>query len=261
VPEVVNSIGMRLALIPPGRFRMGSPPTEKDREAEEVPHEVQITGPFYLGVCQVTQRQWKAVMGGNPSSFCAVGGGRNKVRGLDTDDFPVEQTSWDDVQEFLTRLAARPQEAEAGRTYRLPTEAEWEYACRAGTTTPFHFGDDLLPTQATFEATPSPGAKTRRSLLRRPTPVGSYRPNAFGLFDVHGNVWEWCSDWYDKHFYSKSEPADPRGPEASTGLRVLRGGSWQMNPALCRAAKRVRNDPGHRSNVYGFRVACDVRRP
>ena len=132
VPEAVNSIGMRLALIPPGRFRMGSPSGENERGGDEEAHEVELTRPFYLGVFPVTQGQWLGVMGGNPSYFCAAGEGKEAVKGLDTGDFPVEQVSWEDAQAFLRKLAALPQEKEAGWSYRLPSEAEWEYACRGG---------------------------------------------------------------------------------------------------------------------------------
>src|SRR5262249_26582368 len=159
-----------------------------DREAEddERPrHQVEISRDFYLGAYEVTQRQWKAVMGGNPSYFCKEGRGRLLVQGTDTSDFPVEQVSWKDAFTFLDRLSGVPAEKKAGRVYRLPTEAEWEYACRAGDAgRQFHFGDSLTTKQA----------NTLEARLQRTCKVGSYAPNAWGLYDMHGNVWEWCQD-------------------------------------------------------------------
>jgi formylglycine-generating enzyme required for sulfatase activity len=260
VPEVVNSIGMRLALIPPGRFRMGSPSGENGRGGDEKAHEVELTRPFYLGVFPVTQGQWQRVMGTNPSYFCATGGGREAVKGLDTGDFPVEQVSWEDAQAFLANLAARPEEKEKGWGYRMPSEAEWEYACRGGASSsaPFCCGESLSSAQANFNGAHPCGGAEEGPTLGRTCPVGSYRPNAWGLFDLHGNVFEWCKDWYAEDYYGKSPAQDPTGPPDGSD-RVLRGGSWLNRGQLCRAARRYGNAPAFRYDNLGFRVAAVPR--
>src|SRR5262249_31361738 len=190
-PRLTNSLGMELVRIPAGKFRMGSLPSEPGRGDDEDEHEVEITRPFYLGAYEVTQAQYEKIMGHNPSWFHADGGGGRGSAGLDTAVFPVEYVRWSDAVEFCKRLSARPEERRLRRTYRLPTEAEWEYACRAGTTAPFHHGPTLDAAQANFD-----GAG-----LKRTARVGSYSPNACGLYDMHGNVWEWCADWYEADFY------------------------------------------------------------
>jgi uncharacterized protein (TIGR02996 family) len=258
VPEVVNSIGMRLALIPPGRFRMGSPPSEKERGSDEEAHEVELTRPFYLGVFPVTQSQWLRVMGYNPSYFCVTGGGEDQVAGLDTSDFPVEHVSWEEAQAFLAKLAALPAEEGAGWLYRLPTEAEWEYTCRGGTSTPFCFGNPLSSTQANFDGGHPAGDAEEGLRLGRTCAVGSYRPNAWGLFDMHGNVWEWCSDRCAEDYYGKSPAKDPTGPSAGS-RRVIRGGGWISTSQSCRAAYRDGALPSRQGPSIGFRVALVPR--
>jgi len=228
VVEIVNSIGMRFALVPPGRFLMGSPRGEEGRLARERQHEVEITKPFWLGVFPVTQKQWRAVMNSNPSGFCAGGERSWLVQGLDTDDFPVERVSWESSREFLQRLGRLPAERKAGRVYRLPTEAEWEYACRGfGAYRAYHFGDRIAPRHANFVG----------SGLGRTSKVGSYKPNDLGLFDVHGNVWEWCLDAFDEDYYRNSPKTDPcnDGYEATTN-RVIRGGAYFFQ---CHASAHV----------------------
>jgi uncharacterized protein (TIGR02996 family) len=258
VPEVVNSIGMRLALIPPGVFLMGSLEDEEERADDEGPqHEVEISRPFYMSIFPVTQAQWQAVMGHNPSFFCATGDGEGEVAGLDTRDFPVEQVSWEDATEFLKKLSALKAEREAGRTYRLPTEAQWEYACRGGvcSSSPFHYGDSLSSRQANFNGDYPYGGADKGPYLERTCKVGSYRPNAFALFDMHGNVWEWCSDWYVQDYYKISPRRDPSGPSNGSS-RVFRGGCWGSNGRFCRAAFRYRDSPSYRDPGLGFRVAA-----
>jgi uncharacterized protein (TIGR02996 family) len=251
VPEVVNSVGMRLALIPPGRFLMGSQTGGSNEERPR--HRVEITRPFYMGVHQVTQAQWQAIMGDNPSYYAATGEGRDEVVGLDTDDFPVDSVSWDDTQSFLRRLSVQPQEVQARHVYRLPSEAEWEYACRAGTSTLFHFGDSLSATQANFDGNHPFGDEGKKGpYLERPCPVGSYPPNAVGLYDMHGNVWEWCADWYGNDYYKNSPKKDPQGP-AEGSKHMFRGGSWYYVGWYCRSATREATF-GHRPNGQGFRV-------
>jgi formylglycine-generating enzyme required for sulfatase activity len=257
-----NSVGMKLVLIPAGKFMMGSPEDEKYRSDNEGPqHRVWITKPFYMGVYTVTQKQYKTVMGKNPSDFSAGGSRSVFVEGLDTDDFPVETVSWKDAQAFCKKLSALPAEKKAGRKYRLPTEAEWEYACRAGTTTPFHYGKSLSSRQANFNGPYPYGGADKGPYLKRTCKVGSYKLNAWGLFDMHGNVFQWCQDWYDRNYSRVSPKKDPVGPKAGTA-RVIRGGSWGMPGTECRAACRPNygEQPGYRGNFIGFRVVLVARR-
>jgi formylglycine-generating enzyme required for sulfatase activity len=245
--ETVNSIGMRLVLIPAGKVVRGS---DDGYDDERPPHEIEITRPFYLGVCEVTQEQHERVTGENPSWFSKRGGGKNQVQGLDTRNFPVETVSWEDAKEFCTKLSVLEVERAAGRVYRLPTEAEWEYACRgrAFSADPFHFGKALNKEQANFFD----------SKLGRTCKVGSYPVNDFGLHDMHGNVYEWCEDYYSDTFYAKHPKGDswkdPQCTEKGGNRRVLRGGSWYHFDRYCRAANRHRDTPGNRYNYIGFRV-------
>jgi formylglycine-generating enzyme required for sulfatase activity len=242
---------MQLVLIPPGEFQMGSPADEASRDTDETQHRVRITKPFYLGMYEVTQAEWEAVMGNQPSYFSRGGDGKDIVSGLDTSRFPVESVSWEEATEFCRKLGARE-----GKPYRLPTEAEWEYACRAGTTTPFHFGSTLNGDNANVDGRYPYGTMTKGRYLERPTDVGSYRANAFGLHDMHGNVWEWCSDWYDEDYYSTSAASgpDPTGPSEGS-YRVYRGGSWDDYAAGCRSAYRYGYAPTRRWDDLGFRLA------
>ena len=223
-PDFTNSVGIKLKLIPAGRFTMGGGSYEK-------PSQVTLTKPFYLGVYEVTNAQWKRVMGGVPSKW-------------QDDDRPVEMVSWNDAVEFCRKLSVLPEEQKAGRVYRLPTEAEWEYACRAGSTTAFSFGDDeeLLGDFGWFNR--NSGSQTH--------PVGQKKPNAWGLYDMHGNVWEWCSDWYGD--YPNGKVLDPHGP-SSGSYRVARGGSWRFHAWDCKSARRIRFNPSHDDKEWGFRLA------
>jgi uncharacterized protein (TIGR02996 family) len=257
-PRLTNSIGMALLLLPPGSFLMGSPPEEERRLRDEGPqHMVTITRPFYLGIYPVTQEEYQRVMGNNPSWFSPTGRFSDRVEGQDTRRFPVESVSWDDAVEFCRKLSELPAEKRAGRLYRLPTEAEWEYACRGGTCDgkPFYVEcptSSLSSTQANFDGNFPYGGAAKGPHLGRITAVGSYKPNAFGLYDMHGNVWEWCSDWYDEHYYSQSPPQDPQGPQRGQG-RVPRGGSWVSIGGECRAAVRGGDGPGDHGSD-GIRV-------
>ena len=226
-----NSLGMEFVLIPSGEFMMGSPDDEEGRFGNEGRvHKVRITKPFFLGAYEVTQAQWQAVMGNNPSDF----------RG---NDRPVEEVSWNDCQEFVSKLCAK--EGAARKSYRLPTEAEWEYACRAGSRTRFYGGDDDSDLGKIGWYGGNSGGETHD--------VGQKAPNAFGLYDMSGNVWEWCQDWFDSGYYGKSSRADPKGP-GSAGYRVLRGGSWVNNSRDCRSAVRDGDGPASAYNLSGFRV-------
>jgi uncharacterized protein (TIGR02996 family) len=255
VPEFTNSIGMRFALIPPGVFLMGSPPEEEERWDDEIQHEVSITKPFYLGVYTVTQAEYKRIMRNNPSEFSPDGDESELVAGLDTARFPVENVQWDDSVAFCAALSKRAREKKAGRVYRLPTEAEWEYACRAGVISmPWHFGDLITPEEANF-GEEGEGAD-------RTCSVGQYSPNAFGLYDMHGNVEEWCSDWFDPDYFQVTPREDPPGPaESPNEQRVIRGGTWDDEACHCRSAFRnaVRGDI--ESWDTGFRIVCEWHPP
>ncbi|RJX32879.1 MAG: hypothetical protein C4525_09730, partial [Desulfarculus sp.] len=236
-----NSVGMEFVLIPAGSFMMGSPADEQERNKnnEGPRHRVEITRPFYLQTTEVTRGQWRAVMGNNPSHFKQCG-----------DDCPVDNVSWEDIQEFVRRLNQR----EGKEVYRLPTEAEWEYACRAGTTTPFYFGETISPDQANYNGRHGYGAGRKGVFRNRPVPVKSFPSNAWGLYDMHGNVWELVSDWKDDDYYSSSPVRDPRGP-SSGSVRVIRGGAWDNFPENLRSARRLWHNPKNRYDRVGFRVA------
>jgi formylglycine-generating enzyme required for sulfatase activity/predicted Ser/Thr protein kinase len=247
-----GGVTMEFVRIPAGTFRMGSPPGEKSRENSEGQHEVEIARAFYLGKYAVTQQQYEALMGSNPSYFSAKGGGQEKVQGVETSRFPVEQVSWEDAVRYCAKLTEKA--GKGGRTFRLPTEAEWEYACRAGMHTAFAFGDMCNGQQANCNGTFPFGTEQEGPYLERPCAVGSYQPNAFGLYDMHGNVYQWCQDWYDAKYYDNSPNRDPQGPN-NGDARVVRGGSWIDGPGRCRAAHRLGLAPSNRYFRVGFRVA------
>jgi formylglycine-generating enzyme required for sulfatase activity len=201
-----------------------------------------------MGVYLVTQEQYQKVMDVNPSGFTRQNGGGP--------DHPVDSVNWSDAVTFCAKLSALPGELRAGREYRLPTEAEWEYACRAGTTTPFHFGSSLSSREANFNGDEYPyGGAEKGPYLKKTTPVGSYKPNPWGLYDMHGNVWQWCADWADSNYYKRSPRQDPPGP-ASGNCRILRGGSWLDNGGNLRSASHVWNVPDGRYSNFGFRVVA-----
>ncbi len=231
-----NSIGMQFALIPAGEFLMGSPDSDETAHPNEKPqHRVKITEPFSLGVYAVTQEEYERVMGTNPSKFKNVGG-----------RVPVEDVSWEEAQDFCRRLSGLPEEQAVGRRYRLPTEAEWEYACRAGSTTRYCFGDS--------EATLREYAWFWENAGKTTHPVGEKKRNAWGLYDMYGNVWEWCQYWYGAAYYASSPLDDPEGPTGGS-RRVARGGSWEDAARFCRSAFRHYYSPGRRDKFLGFRVA------
>lgn len=221
--------------IPAGSFCMGATVLAD----EKPPHRVMISNAFYVGRFEVTQGQWRAMMGDNPSRF-------------DGDHLPVEEVSWDDVQRFINKLNA----LNDGFLYRLPTEAEWEYACRAGTATAFAFGDSLSSAQANIDDRQNRGGSVTGMRREGTTAVGSFQPNAFGLYDMHGNVWEWCQDFYD--YYPNNSSTDPRGPNSGV-RRVLRGGGWTTGSSFARSAIRIGWGPSTRDNSHGFRAVAVAR--
>jgi len=227
LPPLRNSIGIELKLLPAGTFTMG----EGGGGSDETPHQVTLTKPFYIGVTEVTNAQWQAVMGSVPSKWKEV-------------DRPVEQVSWEEANEFCRKLSALAEERQAGREYRLPTEAEWEYACRAGTKTKYCFGDEESGLGDFGWFAGNAGRETH--------PVGRKKPNAWGLFDMHGNVWEWCSDSYAD--YPRGVASDPQGPSGGSD-RVYRGGSWISTAKYCRSAFRLRHVASGRGYILGFRLA------
>ncbi|WP_417380092.1 bifunctional serine/threonine-protein kinase/formylglycine-generating enzyme family protein [Gimesia sp.] len=232
--ETSNSIGMKFKLIPPGEFLMGSPESEANRDEAEVQHEVRITKPYYLGSTVVTQGQWKAVMGTTPWK------GKDYVK--EGDNYPATYVSWEDAQEFIQKL-----NASEGDLYRLPTEAEWEYACRAGSLSAYCFGDDTghLSEYGWFD-------KNAWNINEKYAhQVGQKRSNPFGLYDTHGNVYEWCEDWYGG--YASDAVTDPTGPTTGSS-RVYRGGCWFFSSGHCRSAARDGYSPGPRNDDLGFRV-------
>ena len=245
-PQVLsNTLGMDFVLIRPGSFIMGSPPSEPGHRANERQHKVIITKPFYLQTTEVTLAQWRKVMG-RRWLFPRPG----PLQG------PVTKVSWFDVQDFIAKLNQMGQ----GR-YRLPTEAEWEYACRAGTTTAYFWGDKIDCSQAMFAnnelKSPHciPYVKSRGLAPDGPAPVKSYPPNAWGLYDMHGNVWEWVADWFGP--YPRGPVSDPQGPPDGD-YRVRRGGSWFRGPLRLRSANRNYADPASRYRTTGFRLVLEV---
>jgi formylglycine-generating enzyme required for sulfatase activity len=236
-----NMVGMDFVQLPPGVFTLGSPSSEYGHSEKERAHQVSLTKGFYIQTTEVTQGQWEAVMGENPSHFQICGS-----------DCPVEQVSWFDVQRFIQRL----NEMEQTRTYRLPTEAEWEYACRAGSSTAYANGGTIKDdTCGHNEALESLGWYFRNSELGT-HPVARKQPNAWGLYDMHGNVWEWCRDWQAK--YPFTPVTDPIGPEKGFH-KIRRGGSWSHYPMYCRSAYRSWYDPDNRTAEIGFRLVRDLK--
>lgn len=256
--QVFNSIGMKLQEIPSGTFLMGSPLTESGRRPDEIPHQITLSRPYYLGVYEVTQAEYDFIMQSNPSYFTKFSDGDFRLAGQLSDQLPVEQVSWADANEFCRRLSSLPAEVKAGRRYRLPTEAEWEYACRAGQTTAFPFGVSFDSNQANGDGRFPYANGVASGFLEKTTDVAMYRPNGFGLYNMSGNVSEWCQDWYDRNYYQNSPQVDPPGPATGT-KRVVRGGSWFDNPILLRSSCRQAIDPAVREPFFGFRVACEIR--
>ncbi|MDZ8236476.1 MAG: SUMF1/EgtB/PvdO family nonheme iron enzyme [Nostoc sp. ChiQUE01a] len=254
IEELGDKVPLEMVAIPSGKFLMGSPKTELERlESESPQHEVTVPS-FFMGKYPITQAQWRSVatlpqinreLKPEPSHFKA-------------DNLPVEQISWYEAVEFCDRLSKQ-----TGKHYRLPSEAEWEYACRAGTTTPFHFGETITSDLANYNAEVTYGDGSNGEYRKRTTPVGSINtPNAFGLYDTHGNVWEWCADsWHENY---ESSPIDGsvwvNQVDNDNQTRLLHGGSWNFNPGHCRSASRDYYEPDHGNGSIGFRVVVSAAR-
>jgi len=233
--RLTNDLGMEFVYIKPGTFIMGSPEDEPEREYDEVQHEVTLTKGFYMQTTPVTQKQWTDVMGNNPSHFKDGG-----------DNCPVETVSWDDVQEYITRLNEREE-----TDFRLPTEAEWESACRAGTTTPFYTGKCLGTDEANYNGDYPLKGCSKGIYREKTTPVKSFSPNLWGLYDMHGNVLEWCQDWFGD--YPDKPVVDPTGA-ADGSDRVMRGGYWGNPANWCRSGYRRHITPYRQNQACGFRL-------
>ena len=251
-PAVVEPwTGITLVEVPAGRFTMGTPSSEAGRNEDEMVHDVELTRSFLLGRFEVTQQEWRTVMGNAPSHFAACGS-----------RCPVENVSFDEVQQFMARLNARTTTASAQAVrlrFRLPSEAEWEYACRANTTGPFSTGENVTTAQANYNGTfpyPPAGKATAGDFRKKPMAVGSFPFNPLGLADMHGNVWEWTADWYGPYSEIHAANIDPRGA-AGSDKRVIRGGSWAFDGNSARCGLRYTHAPKDRGYSLGFRVAAE----
>jgi len=241
------TVAMDMLWVPAGTFTMGSPTTEAGRASDrEDEHNVSLTQGFYLGKYEVTQAQYEAVMTGNTDSLSAT-----PSQWPNNPNRPVEKVSWADAQIFLTRLNAQQSaNIPAGWAYVLPTESQWEYACRAGTTTAYSWGASIASSNANYNWD---GGANDGNDFKQTRDVGQYGANPWGFFDMHGNVWEWTADWYQAAYPIGNPVIDPTGP-ASGSYRVIRGGSWRYGGAYLRSAKRSIYSPGLRNGIIGFRV-------
>ncbi|WP_427159547.1 formylglycine-generating enzyme family protein [Aliinostoc sp. HNIBRCY26] len=239
VENLGNGVTLEMVAIPGGAFIMGSPESEPGRSADESPQRNVTLKPFFIGKYEITQAQYQTIMGNNPAIFK----GENR---------PVEQISWDDAVEFCKKLSNI-----TGRNYRLPSEAEWEYACRAGTNTPFHFGETITAELANYDASQTYASAPQGLFRRQTTPVGSFPANAFGLYDMHGNVLEWCQDGWHDNYHGAPVDGSVWINENDNRIGMLRGGFLSFSPIHCRSAARYSYYRDERVNYFGFRVVCD----
>lgn len=242
-----------------GTFTMGSPEDEKLRFNSESPqHQVKVPG-FFMSKYQITQEQYQAV---KSNIFQKIIGNKNNPSYFKSEKRPVERVNWDEAVEFCQKLSQK-----TGRIYRLPSEAEWEYACRAGTTTPFYFGETITTDLANYRGTDfdcngkvylgNYGQGLKGEFRQETTPVGSFPPNAFGLYDMNGNVWEWCQDsWHDNYNGAPTDGSAWNDKDNDNKYRVLRGGSWGIHPTECRSAARYKDRRALRHDTFGFRLVC-----
>jgi formylglycine-generating enzyme required for sulfatase activity len=249
LPRVTNSVGIEFAIVPAGDFQMGSSAMEAERRPDELLHAVRITKPFYIGIHEVTEEQYRVLMGEKTNPFRGAGDNPNEV--------PMAMINWHEAKEMCRRLSQLPEEQSHGRRYRLPTEAEWEYACRAGTKSAFHFGDSLNGQHANCDGERPYGTLIKGPYLGRLTKLACYKPNTLGLFDMHGNLWELCEDMYDADYYANSPIADPVCTTKSDN-RVARGGSFANSGADARSAVRSPILPGESSPVVGVRLVMEM---
>ncbi|MBD2360242.1 SUMF1/EgtB/PvdO family nonheme iron enzyme [Anabaena minutissima FACHB-250] len=237
VENLGNGVSLEMVQIPGGTFTMGSPESEKNRDSDESPQrQVRVPG-FFMGKYEITQEQYQAIMGINPSNF------KGEKR-------PVERVSWDDAVEFCEKLSQK-----TGKTYRLPSEAEWEYACRAGTTTPFYFGETITPDLVNYNGNFPYGSAPKGESRRETTNVGIFPPNSFGLYDMCGNIWEWCQDVYNDSYQDAPRDGSAWLTSSDNDTRLLlRGGSWNNYSWDCRSASRANITRESRGNDVGFRL-------
>lgn len=246
--DVGSGVTVEMIAIPGGTFLMGAPTHEESSRNEERPQHRVTVAPFYLGKFPVTQAQWEAVMGNNPSKFKGA-------------NHPVEQVTWNECQEFLQKLNGggqniRSVEEVGSVVFRLPSESEWEYACRAGAATPFYFGNTISTEQANYDGNYTYGQGVKGVYRQETTDVGSFAPNAFGLYDMHGNVWEWCADTWHENYRGAPDNGSAWGSVDDKKNKALRGGgSWYNTPHRCRSAYRDVGVPFIRSSYVGFRLA------
>ena len=243
--DIAEGVTMDFVLIPPGTFFMGSPTTEGQRDRNEGPaHDITISKPYYLGKFEVTQKQWNGFFAGTVFA--------RKEFKFPGDNMPADSISGFEAEKFLMDLSSR-----LGMKFRLSTEAEWEHACRAGTQTPFYTGNTISTSQANYDGSKTYGSGAKGLQLKQTVDIGMYPPNPFGLHDMHGNVWEWCMDWFDANYYKESPGTDPTGPPTG-GSRVIRGGCWKSHPTKCRSAERDAYNPSKSNDTIGFRVLLEV---
>ncbi len=247
VEYIGEGVNLDMIFIPSGSFMMGSSNSENGRDKDENPQHLVKLGSFYVSKYPITQLQWRIV-----SSFPKVNRPiKNNPSFYKGDNLPVEKVSWLDAQEFCKRLGKY-----TGRTYRLPTESEWEYACRGNTKTPFFFGESIIPDLANYNAQNDENKKNTDKFEKKTTPVGNFYPNPFGLYDFHGNVWEWCEDHYANNYIHKPKNGSAFYTSIANQARVVRGGSWSLSSDYCRSAKRGNYAPDSNYNFIGFRVVC-----